>query len=116
MTGFEIYKRVLNISGYLNNGDMFLGEESLTVRIIGLINQVCLDLKIPKINSLGERIIAVPEKIDALCYGTAMLFALSEGNTEKSRLFTQIYNAKRTAVLSTKDLVEDTLPSVDCGG
>ncbi len=115
MTGYDIYKRVLNISGYLNNGDGIVGEQALVKRMPDIINQICNDLKISEINFLEEKINATQPQLDALCYGTAMLLSLSEGETEKNRLFTQIYNSKRTIVLSQNEKIEDTLPSVSYG-
>ena len=44
-----------------------------------------------------------------------MLLAVSEGETEKNKLFAQIYNAKRAAVLCETQSVEDKLPSVSYG-
>ncbi len=115
MTGYDVYKRVLNISGYLNNGEVVVGEQSLTQRMPDIINQICQDLDIPQINSLEDSINAASQKIDALCYGTAMLLSLSEGEIEKNRLFTQIYNSKRMTALSKNEQIVDTLPTTSYG-
>ena len=115
MTGYDIYKKVLSISGYSSlNEDDFAGQVIIE-RMPDIINQICFDLKIPAINGLENTVIASSEQSDALCYGVAMLLAVSEGETEKNKLFAQIYNSKRAAVLSETLLVEDKLPSVSYG-
>ena len=65
--------------------------------------------------SQPAEIIATEPQIEAVCYGTAMLLSLSEGETEQNRLFTQIYNAKRAAVLSEIQKIQDSLPTVSYG-
>ncbi len=115
MTGYDIYTRVLNISGHLNSSETTVGNQMLLERMPDIINQICLDLKIPQIKALADEIDISPKQEDALCYGTAMLLAVSESESEKNQLFTQIYNAKRAAVLSSKETVKDTLPSVSYG-
>lgn len=115
MTGYDIYKKVLNISGHLNCGENSFSEQVLLERMPDIINQICFDLKIPAINGLDDVINASEPEIDALCYGTAMLLAVSEGESEKNMLFTQIYNAKRAAVLCKSEKIEDTLPKVSYG-
>ena len=115
MTGYDVYKKVLNISGRMNCADNSFSEQVLLERMPDIINQICLDLKIEAISALENTVKATEKQIDALCYGTAMLLSVSEGETEKNRLFTQIYNAKRAAVLCETDKIEDSLPSVSYG-
>lgn len=115
MTGYDVYKRVLNISGYLNNDEMILDEQSLIKRIVDMINQICFDLKIDAISGLEDEIKTEYYKVDALCYGVAMLLSISDNEPQKSALFTQIYNSKRGAVLSQIEHIEDKLPTVSGG-
>ena len=115
MTAYDIYARVLNISGHLNSGETTVEHQILIERMPDIINQICLDLKIPQIKALDDEMNISPKQEDALCYGVAMLLAVSESEAEKNQLFTQIYNAKRAAVLSSKGTIEDTLPSVSYG-
>lgn len=109
MTGYDIYKRVLTISGYLNTSEIALCDSVLLERTIDLMNLICLDLRIPQINSLDDKIKAEPVFIDAICYGTAMLLALSQSDSEKNKLFTQIYNSKRALALSCNEKIENKL-------
>lgn len=111
MTGNELYKRVLGLLGYLNT-DTLSGTENLFKRALDIINQMCLDLKITQIDMLSDEIKADNKKIDALCYGTAMLMALVEGDGAKNEIFAKIYNAKRALALSNVDKVEDKLPFI----
>ena len=114
MTGYDIYKKVLSISGYSTSEDDFLQQVTLE-RMPDIINQICFDLKLNTISELENKIVATSKQLDALCYGVAMLLAVSEGETEKNKLFAQIYNAKRAAVLCETQSVEDKLPYVSYG-
>ncbi len=112
MTGYDIYKRALSISGYLNDG-IVLGDDGVLIeKVPDIINQIALDLKIPEINDIEQNVNATPEQFDAACYGVAMLLAIKDRDSDKSRLFTQIYNSKRAAALSESGKIYDTLPSV----
>lgn len=115
MTGDDIYKRVLALLGYLNSGNIIVGENNLLKRAVDIINQICLDLKIPPICILSDQIKASDEKLDALAYGCAMLFALIEGDGAKNQLFAKIYNGKRGRALSSKEVVQDKLPITSYG-
>ena len=113
MTAYDIYTRVLSISGHLNSGEETVEHQMILERMPDIINQICLDLKMPQIKGLSDEMNISSLQADALCYGTAMLLAVSESESEKNQLFTQIYNAKRAAVLSSKETVKDTFPSVN---
>ena len=115
MTGNDIYRRVLGILGYLNTNIINANEDNLLKRAPDIINQICMDLKIPQIERLSDEIKANEASIDALCYGTAMLMALVEGDGAKNQVFTQIYNSKRAAALSQIQKIEDKLPFVSYG-
>lgn len=115
MTGYDVYKRVLNMSGYLNNDNIILDEQSLIIRIVDMINQICVDLKIDAISGLEDQIKTENYKVDALCYGVAMLLSISDNESQKNALFTQIYNSKRGAVLSQKEYIEDKIPTISGG-
>ena len=54
-------------------------------------------------------------QLDALVYGVAMMLSLIGGDGERNQLFTNIYNAKRSAVLNTVDNIVDAMPNVDGG-
>ena len=115
MTGNDLYKRTLGLLGYLNSNMVSANKDNLLKRATDIINQICFDLKLKTISELENTIVATSERLDALCYGVAMLLAVSEGETEKNKLFAQIYNAKRAAVLCETQSVEDKLPSVSYG-
>ena len=53
--------------------------------------------------------------INIMPYGVAMLLSLIGGDGERNRLFTNLYNAKRGAVLNRVDAVTDAMPKVDGG-
>lgn len=111
MKGYDIYKKAVLRLGY-NEGI----NERLLERTPELMNQIAADLKLPEIKNLSENVAFSSVQIEALCCGTAMLLALCEGDGAKNKLFADIYNAKRAAVLSEITCVEDTLPIAESGG
>ncbi len=115
MTGNDIYRRVLGLLGYLNTNTVNACEENLLKRAPDIINQICLDLKIPLIERLSDEILATKEGLDALCYGTAMIMSLVEGDGAKNQIFTALYNAKRSAALSKTEKIVDKMPFVSYG-
>ncbi len=115
MTGNDVYIRVLNLLGYYGNESIKTNKDHFLKRFPDLMNQICLDLEIPVINKLSDRVESEGTKLDALCYGTAMLLALVEGDGAKNELFTKIYNSKRAAALATIEKVIDRLPNVSYG-
>lgn len=115
MTGYDIIKRAMNLLGYSGNSDdpgRAVGE---TAKGAQIINQLLLDLNYGDIVSLSESLDISHSAEDALCYGTAMLLAITEGDAEKNRVFAEIYNAKRSAALAKTDTVKDCLPKVTVG-
>lgn len=115
MTGNEIYKRTLGLLGYLDTSMVTPSGDMLLKRMPDVLDQVCFDLKIPTIKRLADEFKATEIECDALCYGTAMIVALMEGDGAKSEIFTKIYNAKRAAVLSRIEKIEDKLPTTEDG-
>ncbi len=115
MTGNELYHRVLGLLGYLDVSIVRAGEDNLLKRAPEIINQVCLDLKIPEIKTLSDNIVASNTSLDALCYGVAMIMSLVEGDGAKNQIFASIYNAKRATALSKTEKIEDKMPFVSYG-
>ena len=116
MTGYDIYKRASALLGYnIQNGET-AENHSLTNRLPHLINQILSELKIKPIENLYDKIELTSQSQEAVCYGTAMLIALSESDGTKNQIFANIYNAKRASALSETDTVNDVLPSVGSGG
>lgn len=115
MTGYDIIKRAMNLLGYSANGDdpdRAVGEAAKGIQIV---NQLLLDLNYGDIVSLSDSLEISHSAEDALCYGAAMLLAVTEGDSEKNRFFAEIYNAKRSAALAKTDTVKDCLPKVTVG-
>lgn len=112
MRGYDIKKRVLNLLGYSGNAGNPSSAELIEKRCLEAVNQILADLKSEPISSLSEDIRISSAKTEALCYGTAMMLSLTEGDGEKNRLFTEIYNAKRAAALACIEHVGDCLPNV----
>lgn len=115
MTGNDVFKRALNLLGYQNSHNLRSNNESLLKVAHDVINQMCQDLKIPQINRLSDKIVADDKAFDALCFGSAMMFSLIEGDTAINKVFTDIYNAKRASALSSKEIVEDKMPTISYG-
>ncbi len=115
MKGYEVYKRVLNLLGYINNDDSITSDSALYKRALYAINQILLDLKQEEIESMNDSINIPKSSVEALIYGVAMLLALIGGDGERNRLFAELYNAKRSAALSEINTVSDVMPNVDGG-
>lgn len=110
MSGYDIFRKVMLRLSYTDT------YNKLSVKALEFINQICIDLKIPVIESLSEKIEQNSEVLEALCCGVAMLLTVSEGDSEKNSLYTALYNSKRASVLSKVTLVEDVLPNLQNGG
>ncbi len=115
MKGYELYKRVLNLLGYINNDDCITSDSLLYKRSLGVINQILLDLKQSEIEDMNSEINIPKPCEEALTYGTAMMLSLIGGDSEKNYLFTSMYNAKRSAALCESSSVTDVIPNVDGG-
>lgn len=112
MKGYDIYKRALNLLGYSGGEGSPTAAELMEKRCLEAVNQILADLKCEPISSLSAELANTAAKTEALCYGTAMMLSLTEGDGEKNRLFTEIYNAKRAAALACIEHVGDCLPNV----
>ena len=107
----DIYKRAAQLTGA---GDEFLGENDTRTfrsRALAAINSVLFDLceKAPYDGLMCETDIS-EKAADAAVYGTAMFLSLAYGDTDKSSLFSGIYNQKRAAVKSAVGKISDVLP------
>lgn len=109
MNGYEIFKRALIRLGFSDY------ENRLSSKALEFINQICLDLKLSTVKNLSEEIKLSSEQEEALCCGIAMLLSFSEGDSEKNKLYCDLYNSKRASVLSKVCFVEDTLPKMSGG-
>lgn len=116
MTGYDIYKRCMALMGYTESSGEVVIDHTLISRFTEFLNQIALDLKLPPVKNLSEKISASDAKADALCYGTAMLLSFSEGDMTKNQFFTNIYNSKRSSALSESSTISDVLPNVGSGG
>lgn len=112
MKGYEIYKRVLNLLGYVNQDDAVTADNALYRRAVYVMNQILLDLKQEEVKDLNCDINISKISIEALIYGMAMMLSLTGYDSELNRVFTQIYNSKRSAALSEITAVKDVLPTV----
>ncbi len=109
MSGYDIFKRAVIRLGFSDY------ENRLSSRAIEFINQICIDLKINTVERLSQEIEISDELCEALCCGVAMLLSFSEGDSEKNKLYCDLYNSKRASVLSKVCFVEDTLPKMSGG-
>ena len=111
MRGSDLKKRVLNLLGYSGNAGSPSSAALMEKRCLEAVNQIMADLKGESISSLSEELTISAAKTQALCYGTAMMLSLTEGDGEKNRLFTDLYNSKRAAALACIEHVGDCLPN-----
>ncbi len=115
MTGYDVIKRAINLLGYSGDGVDPCESDSTSAKGLEIIKQLLSDLRCGGISSLSDPLDISQAKEDALCYGAAMLLALTVGDAERNRLFTEIYNAKRGAALGNTARVQDRLPNVTAG-
>jgi hypothetical protein len=112
MKGYEIYKRVINLLGYVNQDDSISADNALYRRALYAFNQILVDLKQDEVKDLNCEINIPKASMEALVYGVAMVLSLIGCDAELNRVFTQIYNSKRSAALSESATVVDVLPTV----
>ena len=115
MNGYELYEKVLTRLGYNKSGTIG-AEQKFLSPFLEFANQIAADLKLAEIKNFETPLNFTAQEADALCCGVVMLMAFSEGDTDKNKLFTEIYNAKRAALLSKTDYVIDNLPVTESGG
>ena len=115
MTGFDVYNRCMALLGYTYQEGEYVVGKTLKARFPEIFNQILLDLKIEPTEDLSTDIPLNSKQKDALINGCAMLISLSEGDSDKNRLFTTLYNGKRASALSEKSFVEDAIPNVSGG-
>lgn len=116
MIGSEIYKKAMLLLGYND----IINNQSLQARFeeqgAELISQIADDLQISGIESLSSDLEINTAQREALIYGTAMLLSLVEGDSSKSRIFTELYNAKRAAALKNTAEITDVMPHTEVDG
>lgn len=112
MTGFDILKKAAVLCGYAVGTDGAASQRSFEARGAELICRILADLKLKPVSGLSDALELTAAEADALCYGTAMLLTLTEGDTGKNGIFTDIYNSKRAAALASVSAVKDCLPTV----
>lgn len=113
MNGYDIYKKAIKRAG-ISSGNVL--SDDICDNAKEFINQIAQDLKLSQISSLRDEIDCTNEFAEVLCCGVAMLITLSISDMDKNRIYTDIYNSKRAAVLSEKTAVEDVLPTPSYGG
>lgn len=115
MTGYDVMKRATSLLGYSGGEGDPAESDSAALKGLEIIKQLSMDLRFGEISSLSESLDIPQSKTEALCYGMAMLLALTEGDANKNRLFAEIYNAKRGAALAETANIKDCLPTSTVG-
>lgn len=115
MTGYEALKKAMIISGCFTEAYEDCLPAAVKIRGLELLNQILSDLKCEAAGALSDELALSKPKADALCYGTAMLLTLTEGDGGRNKLFADIYNSKRAAALSELGSISDRLPGVTAG-
>lgn len=111
MTGYDVIRRAMSLLGYSGGSDPSESEKN-SANGFEFIKQLTSDLRCGCVSSLSDSLDISHAKEEALCYGTAMLFALAEGDGEKNRIFAEIYNSKRVTALAETAVIKDSLPKV----
>lgn len=114
MNGYELCEKAYIRLGF-NNKNTFSPHSSTSKRDLEFVNQILEDLRLNQLKELSCKVECSKEQAEAVCSGVAMLLSMCEGETEKNRLYTAVYNAKRAAVLGNVSKIEDTLPKAESG-
>ena len=111
MTGHNLFDDVMKLLGYTDFEGNIQDTSGLKARALTVINRILGDIgSKTQISKLSDTLNLSKEQAEALPYGVAMLLSLSDGNGEKNRIFTAIYNSKRAVCKGAKSSVRDTLP------
>ena len=110
MSGYDIFKKSLLRLSYNDY------ENNLSVKALEFLNQILIDLKLSPLQSLSRTVDFSPEIIEAITLGLSMFLSLIEGDSEKNRIYTSLYNSKRASILSNTTFVSDVLPKIENGG
>ena len=107
MNGYDIFKKsLIRLS-------LTKFEEKLSETALEYLNDIAADLKLCEIKNLNDSFELTSGVKEALTYGLMMLITLNVGDTAQNKLYTDLYNAKRALVLSSKDTIEDILPKTE---
>lgn len=110
MTFDKVAERVLTLTGYKNSA--FCGD--INGEMITAANTIGGELKDYKaVKTFSDETGLDGTAADALVYGICMMLTLINSDTEKNRVFAEIYNAKRAAAkcenVKIKNTLSDTL-------
>lgn len=114
MTGYDIYKKVCLLLGY--DADENTHTHAKAQSITEIINRIATDLQTEEIENLSCSLSLNKAKEDALIYGCAMLLAVTLNDAGHARLFSELYNTKRSAALKQSFSRLDVLPTPPNGG
>ncbi|MBO4693867.1 MAG: hypothetical protein J5659_05715 [Clostridia bacterium] len=114
MRASDIFKRAMRLCGI---SEEVLDENDLTdlhARALDAINTALFDLcGVEGVSSLSDLKDIPAKTADAVVYGTAMLLSLAYGDTDKSSLFSSVFNQKRAAIKSNISKIADVLPRTE---
>lgn len=112
MTVSSIYNSVVKLLGYNNTYLSVEDNDILKKRTVEFVNRLGYDLfKMPPVDSFLQEFNLPSEYKEALIYGVCMLISLSEGDGDKNKLFTELYNSKRAEAKSQIMSIKDIFPS-----
>lgn len=111
MTGYELYKRAVNLL-QIDDYPAYSGI-TLPQTVLNIINIIGADLiENFHIEDAYKEFSVSNEVLPALTFGVTMLLASVYGLDEKSAYFTELYNGKRAAAKSKSKTVKNVIPTV----
>ncbi len=116
MTGNDLYKRVTSLLGYGDRSYEILSDKLSSQRAETAMLMICNDLQIPVPSTLEDQIVANEKELNALCFGTAMLLAVMDGDEASNHFFAGAYNGARAIAKAGKGEVSDVMPKENTGG
>lgn len=114
MNGYEIFKKAFLRLGF-DSGNMAVLSHEPSDRNLEFINQIAEDLKLQPLKEMSAMADWKADEIQAVVCGVAMLLSFSEGESTKNQMLTELYNAKRAALLGMVAKIEDILPVAESG-
>ncbi len=113
MTGYDIYKSAMLKLGYTDINGTVENEEPYKKLALSTVNEIIGELcgKEP-IKNLSDEINA-DKSIKAVCvYGLASFLSAYNHDCEKNAIMTEIFNAKRSAYLSSNSRIKNVSPII----
>lgn len=115
MSGYEIYRKALSVSGMIDSDGTAADESVMLKRALDALVYICGDLGIIPPESLTDKLCIDDKRLNVCVCGMAMMLSLGIGDSQVNRMFGALYNAGRAEIKAKNIKRADVLP-IDDGG